>query len=72
MKTNREPQVSEAKNYQFWLFTTKKPLHPLTPKIEVGIQNEQIVVFVAKQRELGLAQQTIITVTQLDAKVNAE
>ncbi len=72
MKTNREPQVSEAKNYQFWLFTTKKPLHPLTPKIEVGIQNKQTVVFVPQQRELGLAQQTIITVTQLDAKVNAE
>ena len=72
VKTNSEPQVSEQKNWQFWLFTSEKPLHPLTPDISVGIKNRQTVVFVPVQKELGLAQQTIITVTETDAKVNAE
>ena len=67
-----EPQVSEQQDWRFWLFTTENPLHPLTPKIEVGIQNQQTVVFVPQQRDLGLAQQTIVTITELDAKVNAE
>ena len=72
VKANPEPQVSEQKDWQFWLLTTENPVHPLTPKIEVGIQNQQTVVFVPKQMDLGLPQQTIITVTALDAKVNAK
>ena len=72
VKVNSEPQVSEQKDWQFWLFPTEKPLHPLTPNIEVGIKNQQTVVFIPKQRELGLSQQTIVTVTAFDAKVNAK
>ncbi len=73
VKANPEPQVSEPKDWRFWLLTTENPLHPLTPKIEVGIQNQQTVIFVPKQMDLGLRrQQTIITVTKLDAKVNGK
>ncbi|MEM7770668.1 MAG: mechanosensitive ion channel family protein [Cyanobacteria bacterium P01_A01_bin.37] len=41
-------------------------LHPRTPAIEVGPENNQIVVFIPSQPDLGLAQQTIVTVTPLD------
>ena len=64
--------MSEQKDWQFWLFTTEKPLHPLTPNIEVGRNNQQTVVFLPKQMDLGLRQQTIVTVIELDAKVNAQ
>ena len=50
--------------------TTVKPLHPLTPRIEVGIQNEQTVIYVPTQTKLGLAAQVIVTVTRVDAKAN--
>ncbi len=72
VKANPEPQVSEQKDWQFWLFTTENPLHPLTPNIAVGIEKEYMVVFVPAQEELGLAQQTIITVTGTDGRVNAK
>ncbi len=72
VRANPEPQVSEQKDWQFWLFTTENPLHPLTPDIAVGVQNRGTVVFVPAQEELGLAAQTIITVTENDAKVNAK
>ena len=72
VKANPKPQVSEPKDWQFWLFTTENPLHPLTPDIKVGIRNKQTVVFVPAQEELGLGQQSIVTVTETDAKVNAK
>ncbi len=64
------PEVPHIPEWQFWLPTTVKALHPWTPKIAVGIQNQQTVVYVPAQPELGLAQQTIVTVTNFDAKVN--
>ena len=45
-------------------------MHPSTPSIEVGIQNEQTVIYVPSQPELGLAAQAIVTVTEVDAKAN--
>ena len=72
IRSNPEPQVSEQKPWSFWLLSTKKPQHPLTPDILVGIQNRQKVIFVPAQEELGLAQQTIITVTEIDATVNTK
>ena len=74
IKANPKLQVSEAeeKDWQFWWLTTKNPLHPLTPKIEVGMKTQQTVIFVPEQRELGLTQENIITVTEWDAKVNAQ
>ena len=46
--------------------TTHKGLHPSTPKIEVGIKNEQTVIFVPAQPELGLSNETIVTVNEAD------
>lgn len=47
-------------------------IHPLTPRVEVGIQNNQMVVFIPNQEELRLAQQTIVTVNQADEIVNGK
>jgi small conductance mechanosensitive channel len=55
----------------FWLINHNKPLHPSTPLIEVGTENEQTVVYHPSQLELGLSQQAIVTVTEIDAKANA-
>ncbi|MEB3211707.1 MAG: mechanosensitive ion channel family protein [Leptolyngbyaceae bacterium] len=41
-------------------------LHPDTPAVEVGIRNNQMVVFIPEQAEYGLPQQTIVTVTEPD------
>ncbi|MGH7999725.1 MAG: hypothetical protein ACREPR_09930, partial [Brasilonema sp.] len=54
-------------HWQYLLFSNNKDLHPLTPKIEVGIKNEQTVVYVPAQPKLGLLQQTIVTVTEADS-----
>ncbi len=64
------PEVPHIPEWEFWLPTTVKPLHLWTPKIEIGIQNQQTVIYVPAQPELGLASQTIVTVTNFDAKVN--
>ncbi len=40
--------------------------HPATPKIEIGIKNNQTVIFVPRQLELGLSAQTIVTVNRAD------
>ena len=72
VRSNPESQVSEQKDWQFWWFRKEKPLHPLTPDIAVGTQNRQTVVFVPAQEELGLVQQTIVTVTEIEARVNAK
>jgi small conductance mechanosensitive channel len=64
------PEVPYISEWQFWLPTTIKPLHPWTPKIEVGIKNQQTVIYVPAQSELGLASQTIVTVTDVDSQAN--
>jgi small conductance mechanosensitive channel len=71
IKSQPDYPVTYPQNWQFWLFYREKPLHPLTPIIEVGTENQQTVVYVAAQPKLGLAQQAIATVTKFDAKVNA-
>jgi len=59
------------KDLTFWLSLTKtKPLHPLTPVVDIGYENNQTVIFIAAQPELGLTQQTLITVTGVDARAN--
>ncbi len=57
---------------QHWLLFAKKPLHPLTPRIERGIKNDQTVIFVPAQPTLGLSQETIITVTEDDSIHNGK
>jgi len=47
-------------------------IHPLTPTVAVGIKNNQTVVFIPPQIELGLAQQTLITVNEADEIANGK
>ncbi|MEM8829158.1 MAG: mechanosensitive ion channel family protein [Cyanobacteria bacterium P01_G01_bin.19] len=63
-------EASYIPEWRFWLPTTVKSLHPWTPKIAVGTKNQQTVVYVPAQSELGLAAQTIVTVTTVDAQAN--
>ncbi len=65
-------EVSYNYNWPFWLPKTVKLLHPWTPKIEVGLQNKQTVVFIPSQPKLGLASQPIVTVTENDARANGK
>lgn len=64
------PRVPYISDWKFWLVTNEKDLHPWTPKVEVGFQNQQTVIYVPAQPELGLASQTIVTVTSNDTKAN--
>ena len=57
---------------QDWLIFQDKPLHPLTPRVEVGIKNAQTVVFVPTQPQFGLSTETIVTVTQDDSIYNGK
>lgn len=57
---------------QDWVLFYNKPLHPLTPKIEVGIKNAQTVIFVPAQPELGLSAETIVTVIEDDSIHNGK
>ena len=49
-----------------------KPLHPWTPKVEIGKRNQQTVIFLPAQPDLGLASQTLVTLTHLDARANGK
>lgn len=53
-----------------WNSTTIKPLHPGTPKLEIGTKNQQTVIFIPDQFDLGIASQSIVTVTDVDARAN--
>ena len=59
-------------NWKYWLPTTNKDLHPLTPKVAIGIKNQQTVIYVPAQPDLSLSQQTILTVNQADALHNGQ
>ena len=71
MKNSSQIGNLGKKDLRFWLSLTKnKPLHPLTPVVDIGYENNQTVIFVAAQPDLGLTQQTLITITQVDARAN--
>ena len=55
-----------------WIGLEEKPFHPLTPKIEIGTKNAQTIIFTPPQRELGLSQETIITITEDDSIYNGK
>ena len=59
-------------NWKYWFPTTDKDLHPLTPKVAIGIKNQQTVIYVPAQPDLGLYQQIILTVNQADALHNGQ
>jgi len=67
-----ESEVAYRPDWKFWLPTTEKTLHPLTPQVEVGTENQQKVIFLPEQLELGITAQTIVTVTYLDAQANGK
>lgn len=53
-----------------WKSTNIKPLHPWTPTIKIGIKNNHTVVYIPDEFDLGIASQSIITVTAIDARAN--
>ena len=59
-------------NWEYWLVTNNKGRHPLTPKVEIGTKNQLTVIYVPAQPDLGLYQQTIVTVNQADALYNGK
>lgn len=50
-----------------WFFWNQKPPHPRTPALEVGIENNQTVIYVVGDPARAIAQQTVATVTETDA-----
>ncbi|MEO1401667.1 MAG: mechanosensitive ion channel family protein [Cyanobacteria bacterium J06635_1] len=54
------------------LITPREGLHPSTPQVLVGLENEQTVVFLSAQPDYGLQQQTLVTVTEFDALHNGQ
>ena len=52
------------------LIQPRAELHPSTPRVEVGIENDQTVVFLPDQA--GLQQQTLVTVNEFDALHNGQ
>jgi hypothetical protein len=79
--TENQPtfDISDIPNWKFWIptslkdvwgSTTPKPLHPGTPQIEIGTKNQQTVIFIPDQFDLGIASQSIVTVTDIDARAN--
>jgi small-conductance mechanosensitive channel len=70
--TEQQDQVqSTISNLGNWkdLFFDRSNLgkHPVTPKIEVGIRNNQTVIYVPEQLDLGLSGQTIVTINRADS-----
>ncbi len=52
---------------RFWWFRHEKPLHPLTPSLEIGFQNNSTVITIPKHPDFKISRQTIVTVTAPDA-----
>ena len=72
-QSNQLGKYGQDENWRFWLLPSEeKRIHPLTPIVDVGIENGQTVIFVTKKPGLNLSipQQTIVTVTEIDAKAN--
>jgi small conductance mechanosensitive channel len=62
-----EPQaVTQSFPLRFWLIFNPKPMHPLTPRLQMGMRNGQTVIYMSEQE--GVARQTIMTVTPVDAE----
>jgi len=51
-----------------WWVGHEKPLHPLTPRVAVGVKNNSTVAFVVADPTIALALRTLVTaVTDPDA-----
>lgn len=66
------PYTSDYKNWKFWWFWNQnKPKHPLTPRLAIGSQNDQTVIYAPPQPDLGIVTTgTIVTITEIDARAN--
>ncbi|TVQ42453.1 MAG: mechanosensitive ion channel family protein [Gloeocapsa sp. DLM2.Bin57] len=69
---SRRDLIIPESNWRFWLPNFPKPEHPFTPQVEIGLQNNQTVIFVPTQPELSLTQQDLVTVTDIDARANGK
>lgn len=61
------PQLATLprKDLEFWLSQRKtKPLHPLTPVVDIGYENNQTVIFIVVEPELRVTQQTLMTISR--------
>ena len=62
-----KPDLSEPPD-SAWLFWRQKPLHPLTPLVEVGVENDQTVIYVVGDPDRSIEQRSLVTVTETDAE----
>ncbi|KZR60978.1 mechanosensitive ion channel family protein [Prochlorococcus marinus] len=53
---------------RFWWFLHQKPIHPLTPAVQIGTQNKATVIYLPDNPKYRLFKQTVITVTAPDAQ----
>ncbi|MDJ1179847.1 mechanosensitive ion channel family protein [Roseofilum sp. BLCC_M91] len=66
------PHSAEGKNWIFWWFWNQdKPKHPLTPRLAVGIKNNQTVIYAPPQPQFGILRSaTVVTITDVDSSAN--
>uniref|UniRef100_UPI0018E51D92 mechanosensitive ion channel family protein n=1 Tax=Cyanothece sp. BG0011 TaxID=2082950 RepID=UPI0018E51D92 len=79
ISSQNKPAATNINDLKFWLPTSlqafwgpaeTKPPHPWLPKIEIGIKNQQTVIYAPEQFELGTSSLLIVTVTENDAIAN--
>lgn len=61
----------EIKSLRFWL-KRNKGRHPGTPRLGIGIRSNNTVVYIPENKEAGLPQATLLTVTEDDALANGK
>ncbi|EAZ91046.1 mechanosensitive ion channel family protein [Crocosphaera chwakensis] len=79
ISSQKNSAATDINDIQFWIPTSvkalwepaeTKPPHPWLPKIEIGIKNQQTVIYAPDQFELGTSSLLIVTVTENDAIAN--
>ncbi|MEM0981055.1 MAG: mechanosensitive ion channel family protein [Cyanobacteria bacterium P01_H01_bin.58] len=72
-KQERVQQTLQTVNSRWTdIIRSRSELHPSTPRVEVGIENDQTVVFLLDQPDYGLQPQTLVTINEFDAVQNGE
>lgn len=65
------PPTYHREDWQFWrLFNNDKPLHPFTPQLNIGIKNNETVIYTQPDPDLRIPRVVVITVNNHDAIVN--
>ncbi|ACB51734.1 hypothetical protein cce_2385 [Crocosphaera subtropica ATCC 51142] len=79
ISSQKKSAATNIDDIGFWIPTSvkalwgsgeAKPPHPWLPKIEIGIKNQQTVIYAPDQFELGTSSLLIVTVTENDAIAN--